>query len=124
MNNNVETNKSKEYWLEENLPNDAIVLFRNLVGGKPINVKSLYDDTVRDKADEKQKKRLNIIKQCCGCMVFAGMHSFVYYFSSSLDSSSSPPSTVPISTFSRPLEFYMARACHAVTNLIASDPYF
>ena len=59
MNNNVETNKSKEYWLEENLPNDAIVLFRNLVGGKPINVKSLYDDTVRDKADEKQKIRLD-----------------------------------------------------------------
>jgi len=59
MKNNVQTNKSKEYWLEENLPNDAIVLFRNLVGGKPINVKSLYDDTVRDKADEKQKERLD-----------------------------------------------------------------
>ncbi len=53
----VQNSTQKEYWHEENLPNDAIVLFRNLVGGKPINVKMLYDDTVREKTEEKRQSR-------------------------------------------------------------------
>lgn len=53
----VHSANPNEYWHEENLPNDALVLFRNLAGDKPINVKALYDDLQQERKDNLEKEK-------------------------------------------------------------------